>query len=246
MNGASSGQGPPPDGPPATAELRSFGRRRGRKLSPRQERLLADTGRRIRLEPGETIPDDLRTLFSTPVADVWLEIGFGGGEHLLWQAARNTAVGLIGAEPFVDGVVKVVTAVEEQGLGNIRVYGDDVRQLLRRLPARSLGCVFILFPDPWPKKRHRKRRLVNTALLEELARVMRDGAELRLATDIGDYARTMLEALMKHQSFEWLARSPADWRQRPPDWPETRYEQKAVREGRRSTYLRFVREPQKT
>ena len=243
MNGRQCDEPAAQDGTPAGGDLRSFGRRRGRKLSPRQERLLENTGQRVRLDPGEALPDDLRTLFPLPVTDVWLEIGFGGGEHLLWQADHNPAVGLIGAEPFVDGVVKVVTAVEEQGLGNIRVFSDDVRQLLRRMPERALGRVFILFPDPWPKKRHRKRRLVNAALLQELQRVMRPGAELRLATDIGDYARTMLEALMKNEALEWLAREPEDWRRRPPDWPETRYEQKAVREGRRSTYLRFLRRP---
>jgi tRNA (guanine-N7-)-methyltransferase len=175
------------------------------------------------------------------VDDVWLEIGFGGGEHLLSQAARNPGVGLIGAEPFLDGVVKVLDKVEALGLANVRVHPDDVRPLLRWLPAASIGRAFILFPDPWPKMRHRKRRLVAEPLLRALARVMRPGAELRLATDIGDYARTMLLAIGAERSFSWLAETASDWRERPADWPGTRYEAKALREGRKCAYLRLRR-----
>jgi tRNA (guanine-N7-)-methyltransferase len=123
------------------------------------------------------------------------------------------------------------------------VHPDDVRPLLRWLPAASLDRAFVLFPDPWPKVRHRKRRLVGTPLLDQLARVLKPGAELRLATDIGDYARTMLAALMRHPAFHWTAMRAADWRERPADWPQTRYEAKALREGRRCAYLRFVRIP---
>ena len=173
--------------------------------------------------------------------DLWLEIGFGGGEHLLWQARSNPDIGFIGAEPFEDGVVKVLTGIEDGALGNVRVHADDARAVLRWLPDHSLGRVFILFPDPWPKRRHAKRRLINVHLLRLLARIMRPGAELRIGTDIGDYARTILMAFAECPEFEWQARSPADWRVRPGDWPETRYEQKAHREGRRCAYLRFVR-----
>ncbi len=172
---------------------------------------------------------------------LWLEIGFGGGEHLLWQARHNPHVGLIGAEPFEDGVVKVLAGIEDDNLGNLLVYADDVRALLRWLPPASISRVFILFPDPWPKRRHQKRRLVNVQLLDLLARVMSSGAELRIGTDIGDYARTILMAFQQNDDFVWPARSPGDWRDRPADWPPTRYEQKALREGRRCCYLRFVR-----
>ncbi len=189
-------------------------------------------------EPARTNP--LET-FDRPLRELWLEIGFGGGEHLLWQARAHPDVGLIGAEPFEDGIVKVLTAIEDEGLGNILVHGDDVRGLLRWLPDGSLSRVFILFPDPWPKKRHLKRRLINGHLVAMLARVLKSGGELRIATDIGDYARTILMALGGEPRFDWTAIRPADWRVRPDDWPATRYEAKAVREGRRCCYLTFVR-----
>jgi tRNA (guanine-N7-)-methyltransferase len=222
-------------------ELRSFGRRRGRKLSARQARLLAELLPRVRPDLSQPAPDDATTIFDGPVTQVWLEIGFGGAEHLAWQARHRPDVGIIGCEPFEEGVVKALALIEDENLTNIRVHPDDVRPLLRWLPAASLDRVFVLFPDPWPKARHRKRRLVATPLLDQLARIMKPGAELRLATDIGDYARTMLVALMCHPAFRWTATCAADWRHRPHDWPETRYEAKALREGRRCAYLRFAR-----
>ena len=150
-------------------------------------------------------------------------------------------MGLIGCEPFVDGVIKALSAIEAERLANVRLHADDARDVLRWLPPASIGRVFVLFPDPWPKRRHAKRRLLARPLLDELARVMRPGAELRLATDIGDYARTSLAAIRAHPAFCWRVRGPADWRERGADWPETRYELKARREGRRCYYLRIVR-----
>ena len=179
--------------------------------------------------------------FSAPVSRVWLEIGFGGGEHLIWQARANPDAGLIGCEVFEDGVVKALSAIDEGGLNNVRISTDDAREVLRRLPGACLDRVFILFPDPWPKKRHVKRRLINRALADQLARVMRPGAELRIGTDIGDYLRTILLSLRGHPGFNWHVQGPADWRLRPVDWPPTRYEAKAGREGRRCYFLRFVR-----
>lgn len=174
--------------------------------------------------------------------ETWLEIGFGGGEHLLWQARQNPDVVVIGCEPFEDGVIKVLTAATGEKLQNIRIHMDDVRGILKTMAPNSIDRAFILFPDPWPKRKHRKRRLVNSSLLKLLARVMRPGAELRIGTDIGDYARTMLEAFAGEPAFSWQASSPADWRERPNDWPETRYEAKAVREGRQRYYFRFLRQ----
>ena len=202
---------------------------------------MADVGPSVRPNLSAPPPESAAALFAVPVSQVWLEIGFGGGEHLAWQAQHHPDVGIIGCEPFEDGVVKVLALIDECGLPNIRVHPDDVRPLLRWLPESSLDRAFVLFPDPWPKVRHRKRRLVATPLLDQLARVLKLGAELRLATDIGDYARTMLVALMRHPSFRWTATGPSDWRTRPADWPPTRYEAKALREGRRCTYLRFTR-----
>jgi tRNA (guanine-N7-)-methyltransferase len=212
-------------------ELRSFGRRHGRKLSVRQEQLWGELLPRVTL--------DLATPFEPGAREVWLEIGFGGGEHLVWQAQRNPNALLIGAEPFRDGVIKVLDRIEAEGLGNIRLHADDARALLRCLPTGCLSRVFILFPDPWPKKRHVKRRLVAGHLFALLSRAMATGAELRIATDIGDYARTMLLAAREHPDFAWQATGPEDWRTRGTDWPGTRYEGKALAEGRRCYFFRF-------
>ena len=248
----------------AEQELRSFGRKRGRKLSPRQQELLRDALPRVALDLASPPPEPLDALFShhggrplsssvddearaggerglAPRREIWLEIGFGGAEHMIWQASRNPNIGIIGCEPFQDGIVKALSAIEEGGLSNVRLHGDDARPVVRWLPRSSLDRVFILFPDPWPKKRHQKRRLVSRALLDELARVMKPGAELRFATDVGDYARTALLAIEGHPAWRWIASHPADWRQRPPDWPQTRYEAKAIRDGRRAYFFRFMR-----
>jgi tRNA (guanine-N7-)-methyltransferase len=176
-----------------------------------------------------------------PVTEIWLEIGFGGAEHLIWQAEHNARAGLIGCEVYEEGVVKALTRIEELKLENVRLSTQDAREVLRWLPPASLGRVFILFPDPWPKKRHVKRRLVARGLFDLLARAMAPGAELRIATDIGDYARTILLSALGHRAFKWLAEGPGDWRERPADWPATRYEEKARSEGRRCCFLRFLR-----
>jgi tRNA (guanine-N7-)-methyltransferase len=207
-------------------DLRSYGRRKGRKASPRQAALLRDV-----------LPKVAVDLTSPPPQGggepLFLEIGFGGGEHLIWQARANPNATLIGCEPFEDGVVKVLGAIEQQ-MG-------DARDVLRWLPEASIARAFVLFPDPWPKRKQQKRRLVNPQTLTLLALVMKPGAELRFGTDIGDYARSALEAFAHEPRFKWLAERPTDWRVRPGDWPETRYEQKAGREGRRCYYFRFVR-----
>jgi len=222
-------------------DLRSYGRRRGRVPSARQRALWRDVLPRVAV-PGDVerlrrLPD----LFSPPARDVWLEIGFGGGEHLVWQAKANPDVGFIGCEPFEDGVVKLLGAIDTEGIPNIRVCAGDARPLLRLLPEASIGRVFILFPDPWPKRRHHKRRLISAATVGELARVMRAGAELRIATDIGEHACAILQAVLADRALRWTATCPDDWRRRTPDWPQTRYELKAAGEGRRCYYFRFER-----
>ncbi|HZA02235.1 MAG TPA: tRNA (guanine(46)-N(7))-methyltransferase TrmB [Hyphomicrobiaceae bacterium] len=225
----------------ATGELRTFGRRLGRKLSARQQGLMRELLPRVSLDLTSAAPRELSDLFGGTACEVWLEIGFGGGEQLIWQAERNPGVGFIGCEPFVGGIAKALTAIEARRLNNIRLYSDDARQVLRWLPDASISRAFVLFPDPWPKKRHRKRRFVARETLGMLARVMRCGAELRIATDIGDYARTILLAVRSLTDFRWLVSGATDWRTRPADWPATRYEEKAIREGRHCTYLRFIR-----
>jgi tRNA (guanine-N7-)-methyltransferase len=220
-----------------------YGRRRGRPLRTGQR------ARQTQLLPALSfaLPEagklDPKSLFAAPPGDIWLEIGFGGGEHLAEQAERHPDIGFIGCEVFENGLAKLLGEVERRGLGNVRIYADDARPLLAVLTPRSVGRVFILFPDPWPKARHHKRRLVASATLDRLADIMKDGAELRLATDDPSYLSWMLEHLTAHLAFVWTARRPADWRERTEDWPATRYEEKAREAGRMPAFLRFTRRP---
>jgi tRNA (guanine-N7-)-methyltransferase len=223
---------------------RFHGRRRGRKLRPGQERLLETYLPEIQVD----VPSDGRTidpaaLFQTDMREVWLEIGFGAGEHLAWQAARNPGIGLIGAEPFLNGVARLLSEIADDRPGNIRIHPDDVRPLLPQFADSSLARVFILFPDPWPKLRHNRRRLINTKLLDTLARLMGDGAELRVATDDQDYLVWILRHLQTHPDFDWTARRADDWRHRSADWPDTRYEDKNRSGGPGPTFLRYTRKP---
>lgn len=217
-----------------------FGRRKGPKLSAHQqhlvEKLLPEL--RLTLEPGL----EPRRYFSAPVGDVWLEVGFGAGEHLLWQAAHHPSVGMIGAEPYVSGVAKLLSKLDplpQQGRGEIRIYPNDARDIIEALPDASLGRVFVLFPDPWPKTRHHKRRFIQTDTLDALARVMKKGAELRFASDDADYANWTLERSMAHPSFVWTAECARDWQTRPDDWPQTRYEAKQLHGP--PMFLKFIR-----
>ncbi|HEV2303661.1 MAG TPA: tRNA (guanosine(46)-N7)-methyltransferase TrmB [Stellaceae bacterium] len=187
------------------------------------------------LDPFSLFPDRLRRLA--------LEIGFGGGEHLAVEAARHPETGFIGCEVFENGIARLIARIEREGLENIRIFADDARLLLAALPPACLDRVCILFPDPWPKARHKKRRLISTETLDRLAASMADGAELRLATDDRDYLSHMLEAATGHPAFRWLARGPDDWRLRPDDWPPTRYEEKARAAGHMPAFLRFRRRP---
>jgi tRNA (guanine-N7-)-methyltransferase len=174
---------------------------------------------------------------------VWLEIGFGAGEHLAAQAERRPEINFIGCEVFENGIAKLLKRIERQQLDNIRVFNQDARLLIETMPAASVDRVFILFPDPWPKRRHAKRRFISRDSLDRLAAVMKDSAELRIATDDRDYVCWIIERLTDHPAFEWLARRPTDWRERPEDWPPTRYEEKARAAGRFPTFLRSRRRP---
>lgn len=214
-----------------------YGRRLGRPLSAQQQHLVETLLPKIAVPEGKI---DLRVLFPGARA-LALEVGFGGGEHLAAQAGAHPDHGYIGCEPFQNGVAKLLTQIDQAKLANVRLYPDDARDVLPRLPAQSLNAVFVLFPDPWPKLRHHKRRFIQTATLDELARVLIPGGEVRVATDHPDYARWALQHLMADIRFRWTAECAADWRVRPADWPQTRYEQKALKAGRACVYLRFLR-----
>ena len=218
------------------------GRRRGKKLRVGQQSLLDTLLPRLALAlPAEPHKIDLARVFDgrLPPDGVWLEIGFGAGEHLVWQAEQHPDVGLIGCEPYLNGVAKCLAHIERTGAGNIRLFTDDARLVMAALPDRSLGRVFVLFPDPWPKTRHHKRRFVQRETLDRLAELMVPGAELRLATDDPSYLPWMVEHACTHAAFEWLAEAPADWRGRPADWPGTRYEKKKL--AGTPTFLRLRR-----
>ncbi len=230
---------------PTGAPWRNFyGRLKGHNLRPSQEAYLAQD--LAALSPGavsweanpERTPLDLDARFG--VRSVWLEIGFGGGEHLVHQAAQNPDVAIIGAEPYINGVAMLLGKIRKAGVDNLAVHPGDVRDLFDVLPNASIERAFLLYPDPWPKKRHHRRRFVTPEHLEPLARVLKPGAMFRVATDIPDYVRQTLVEVPRH-GFEWLAEGPSDWRQPWEDWISTRYEQKALRERRVPHYLTFRR-----
>ena len=218
-----------------------FGRRKGHRLRPGRQRLLDEALPQLQVNPPERGPLDPASLFAHRPERIWLEIGFGGGEHLAAQAAAHPEVGLIGCEPFVSGVARLLSLIQAQGLTNVRLFTDDARLLMQALPDGCLERIFVLFPDPWPKTRHHKRRIVNAATATEFARLLRAGGEVRLATDDMGYARAMLLALRGQPALQWQAKRPTDWRERPPEWPMTRYESKALAAGRACVYLRFRR-----
>ena len=222
---------------------RLYGRRRGRILRQGRKALLEDVLPELRIEVRETEAGverlDPATLFEGPVADIWLEIGFGAGEHLAARAAANPDIGFLGAEHFLAGIAGLLKHISDGALRNVRIFQDDAAVLLDALPDASLGRVFLLYPDPWPKARHEKRRFLSPENLDRLHRVMKPGAELFIATDHPVYLAWAVERMASRDDFEWLAETPRDWREPPADWPGTRYEAKAIREGRKPTYLGY-------
>ena len=237
---------------PTEPRQKIYGRQLGRPLSARQKDLLAE-----RLPPlALTLPDeggslDPLEMFSSNRSSpsprpLWLEVGFGAGEHLAWQIEAQDRQGsdtaFIGAEFFANGIVKLLDRLDFQlARQRLRICRGDARLLLAALPAACLDRVFILFPDPWPKRRHHKRRFISDDTLDQLGRLLKPGGELRLATDDEGYLTWCLAHLTRHAAFQWLARRPDDWRHRPEDWPPTRYEQKALQAGRRPSYLIYRR-----
>jgi tRNA (guanine-N7-)-methyltransferase len=219
-----------------------YGRRKGKHLKASQERYVEED--LAALSPGAVDwdvnpnrdPLDLQGMFGGK--PVWLEIGFGGGEHMVHQAAQNPNVGIIGCEPYINGVAMLLGKIRKAGVDNLKVYPGDARDMFDVLPKASIDRAFLLYPDPWPKARHHRRRFVTPEHLAPLADVLKPGAILRVATDIPDYVRQTLEQVPRH-GFEWLAEGPTDWRNPWDDWISTRYELKALREGRVPHYLTF-------
>lgn len=207
--------------------IRTFGRVGGRALSARQQGLIDTLLPRLTVPEGDPASIDPLTLFEN-ASDVWLEIGFGGAEHFLEQARRHPDTGLIGCEPFIEGMAKALTGIEDAGLTNTRLWMDDAREMMARLAPHSVSRVFILFPDPWPKKRQQKRRLIQDDFLIELIRILKPGGHVRFATDVMSYADEALWRFTKNSAFNWLAASANDWRTPPADHVTTRYETKQL------------------
>ncbi|MGV1831431.1 tRNA (guanine(46)-N(7))-methyltransferase TrmB [Agrobacterium vitis] len=218
-----------------------FGRRKGKPLRDQQVERMTHLLPERKLDLGSAAPGDLKTLFPVPVQRIRLEIGFGGGEHLAHRARHDATTGFIGVEPFVNSMAKLLAVIEDEGLPNIRVYDDDATQLLDWLPASSIDQIDLLYADPWPKRKHWKRRFVSQVNLERFHRVLKPGAIFCFASDIDTYVNWTLLHCRNHGGFDWLAESSADWLTPYEGWPGTRYEAKARREGRSSAYLTFRR-----
>jgi tRNA (guanine-N7-)-methyltransferase len=216
-----------------------FGRRKGHKLRSHQADLIEHLLPRLALEIGKPCPLDLADLFDPPADDVRLEIGFGGGEHLIAEARALPNLGFIGCEPYVNGMAKILTQIEAHNIGNIRLFAGDATELLAWAPQRSLARIDLIHPDPWPKRRHWKRRFVQDATVAAMARTLKPDGEFRFVSDIDDYSAWTLKHLARSPDFVWTAERAPDWRLPWPDYTMTRYGVKADREGRHAAYLRF-------
>lgn len=228
-----------PDDTTNQSQRAFFGRRKGHPLRARQVELFDTLLPRLALDLTKPAPADLRTLFGCPLDDLRLEIGFGGAEHLIQQATDNPRSGFIGSDAFVNAVGKALVAIDDNDLVNVRLHFGDASELLDWLPAGAFARIDLLYPDPWPKRRHWKRRFVQDESLVRLARILKPGGELRFATDIGDYAAYALARVMRSKDFVWTAETAADWRKPWPGFSRTRYEAKAIREGRTPAYFIF-------
>jgi tRNA (guanine-N7-)-methyltransferase len=216
-----------------------YGRRQGHRLHKKQARLVADLLPQVSPDLAASAPPG--AWFDTPFSSYALEIGFGGGEHLAARARQNPDCGFIGCEPFINGVAKLLTVIADEGRPNIAIYQDDARNVLDALPNACLAAVYLLYPDPWPKTRHHKRRFVNADNLAAIHRVLQPQGEFFLASDIADYIDWSLVHITRHGGFDWPVMRADDWRLPPDDWPGTRYETKARAAGRQASYLRFTK-----
>jgi tRNA (guanine-N7-)-methyltransferase len=218
-----------------------FGRRKGHRLRAHQTDLIENLLPRLALDIGKESPPDLADLFDPPTDTIRLEIGFGGGEHLIAEARTFPGTGFIGCEPYVNGMAKILTQIEANNTANIRLFAGDAAELLAWAPPRSLARIDLIHPDPWPKKRHWKRRFVQDVNIAAMARALKPGGEFRFVSDIDDYCAWTLAHLARSPDFAWTAERAADWREPWPGYTMTRYGAKAEREGRKAAYLRFRR-----
>lgn len=213
--------------PSATSPLKTYGRRGGRPLSGRQKILMETLLPRLGIPLQATSPLDPQNLFES-ADQVWLEIGFGGGEHVSGQARANPGIGILASEVFFEGIAKLLVQIDDANLQNVRVWPEDGRELVDGLCPASIDRAFILFPDPWPKARHQKRRLIQPDFLDALSRVMKPGGQVRFATDVRSYADEALERFLAHARFDWTAKAADDWRVAPQDHIQTRYQTKRL------------------
>jgi tRNA (guanine-N7-)-methyltransferase len=218
-----------------------FGRRKGHKLRPYQAQLIGTLLPTLAIDFARPAPSNLSALFPMPVSEIVLEIGFGGGESMIAQARARPHTGFIGVEPFVNGMAKALTAIESNGLRNIRLHFEDAISLIAWLPEKSLARIDLIHPDPWPKRRHWKRRFVQDDMVAQLARILQPGGEFRFVTDIADYAGWTLQRFTRSRAFEWTAQRADDWREPWSGFTATRYHAKAAREERASCFLIFRR-----
>lgn len=228
-------------GPAQDSARAFFGRRKGHRLRQRQAQLFDTLLPQLTIDLSHPAPAGLPTIFPVPVSEVQLEIGFGGGENMLAQAKARPRTGFIGVEPFVNGMAKALAAIQEAGLRNIRLHFDDATSLLAWLPDASLARIELIHPDPWPKRRHWKRRFVQDSTIKEFARVLRRDGDFYFVTDISDYASWTLQRFLRSPDFEWTAQCADDWRKAWPDFIGTRYHAKAAREERAPCFLVFRR-----
>ena len=229
------------DGAAAHAHGSFFGRRKGHKLRSHQADLIENLLPQLALDITSPAPGDLTKLFDAGISDVRLEIGFGGGEHLVAEARAFTDTGFIGCEPYVNGMAKILTQIEAHNIGNIRLFAGDAAELLAWAPPQSMRRIDLIHPDPWPKRRHWKRRFVQDSTIAAMARILKAGGEFRFVSDIDDYCAWTLSHLLRSPDFVWTAERASDWQSPWPDYTMTRYGAKAEREGRKATYLRFRR-----
>ncbi len=241
MSPVSTSQARKDDYGPEAERKAFFGRRSAHKLHPTQEKLAQELLPKVKLDLPD-VQDGLAGVFEQTEAKNFIEIGYGGGEHLSRQAQENRDANFIGCEPFIGGIGKMLMAIDDHQLTNVRLYTDDALHLLKVLPQAQFDGAYLLYPDPWPKKRHHKRRFINAVTLDMLARILKPGAQLRVATDIEDYATWTLGHIVRHPQFEWPVAKAGSWHQPWDGWQATRYEQKARKEGRdTSFYFSFIR-----